>query len=100
MKKFLSFASVTLLLVGAVCFVATAEEDPIEMHVSQIDPAIIEAARVIDCQCNHGGGGLPWEGHENMQADKYGYLLVNSNGYPICLPCDDGYEDDESGSGL
>lgn len=97
MKKILSVVSLALLLVGAVHLIADAQQDHELVHVSQIDPAILEAASVINCICITGGGAA-WIDYENMQPDKYGYVYVNSNGYPICLPCENEHQEEDPGN--
>lgn len=96
MKKFMSLASLTLLLVGAVYFIAGAEEEPTQVHISQIDPDIIEAVSDIDCVCARKFSY--WADYENMQPDKDGLVFVDSDGYPICLPCENEHQEEDPGN--
>lgn len=97
MRKLLSLISLSLFLVGAVFFMADAEDEAVLVHVSQIDPVILEQASLINCICITGGGAA-WIDYENMQPDKEGYVYVNSNGYPICLPCENEHQDPDPGN--
>lgn len=97
MKKYLAVAFATVLLVGAGFFIANAEEEPELVHVSQIEADVLEAAGVIDCVCIT-GPGLPQMDKENMQPDKNGMVYVNSNGFPICEPCENEHQEEDPGN--
>lgn len=93
----MSLISLAAVLLISGYFLADADDEYELVHISQIDPAILEAASVINCVCIRGVAPA-WTDYENMQPDKYGYIYVNSNGYPICLPCENEHQEEDPGN--
>lgn len=90
MKKLLSVFTLLSVCAAFAYYVAPAkgeEEESYEVHISEVAPEILEeVANATDCRCYKKTSYIP--DAENITPDKYGYLWVDSDGYPICLLCE------------